>query len=240
MLALYTIASSTAHAAKITGIHTTCTYTPNYQAKPGTRLPILISENGEDKMVLATWKPAVKIESGKNASATLDMHSAMNTYPYKHQIRQSRCAILANCFFGLYKDDPYLIRVLGERLFCMAGLCEKRMIKNSHLYSFTLLHINAADVLLPFTDAMPLLFSVDDRKDWLSSKKLFELLELADKSQELWFDYFKVTKEILKPEINDASLLNPIGLSREEVRARERQLLSVKLGKERANRGSKR
>lgn len=238
MFNLYTIASPETFIRQALEAASTCRYSMAYQARPGMVLPIIIRDQGRLKMIEAKWCHG---NESSDLKSSVGMGQVLARHPYKILVRKQRCVVLSNCFFGTKKANPYLVRVLDHRLFGMGAVYHEERTSQGVGYSFTLLHTDPADVLAPLTRQMPVVMTMEQVEGWLAPGPLHGTMEFADMAREHWFDYFQVSDRVLSEAYNDKSLLQPVGLSREELRKRERALMALKLDKERADRmGGKR
>lgn len=230
LLNLYTITSSRKYITEQFKLQSELDYDYQYQAKPDSAMPILINTNKKNTLHLGIWDSLLH--------PFVPMRTVLKHQKLNLQVRQGRCAVLANCFFVENDKQPYLIRILGHRMFCMAGLYETFFEKGVERYKYRILSTDSADVIGHLTDSMPVVLSPEKADYWLQSKSLQEVMSFGDASMDYWFDYFKVSNEVTLPDKNDKDLLKPLGLSREEIKARERQLMALKIKKDRADRGS--
>ncbi len=245
MVNLYTIA--TRHSALATQLNLPIhePYAPMYQARPGIRLPIILYEQGNPVIVSARWGCSTEV-------ATMPLHlfpmeKILSHPPFNRWIHTQRCLVPANCFFArsVTEDhrgafDTYLIRLLDTRVFLMGGLYTSTESEGARRISFLLFSTESADVLRPVTQAMPVIMTADHLQTWLSAEHLSDIMHLADRSGEHWFDFFPVSHNILQPGVNDRRLLRPTGLSMQEMREHSLKLKALDIRQDRFDRkGSK-
>ena len=233
MVEIYTIASKPQHIMDICQVHESFNYNPAYQARPGMHLPILIKDKEGAKLVMATWgiEPLTRVKNKINIIST---DKILRTPPFNVLMQTQRCAILANCFFAENKEEAYLIRLIRPRLFCIGGI----YIQEGDTYRFAMLKTASADVLAGLMDDMPLVFTHERLHIWLQSEHTFTIMNFAAKAGGHWFDLFKVSPDIFASTSNDRDLLVPLGMSLQQMKARNDKLSEIDFQKERANRKS--
>jgi putative SOS response-associated peptidase YedK len=233
MIEIYTIASKPQHIMDLCQIHESFKYDAIFQARPGMHLPILIKDKVESRLVMATWG----IESmtrEKNQVNMISTDKILRTPPFNVLMQTQRCAILANCFFTEHKKEAYLIRLIRPRLFCIGGI----YVQEGNEYRFAMLKTASADVLAGLMDDMPLVFTHERLHVWLQSEHTFTIMNFAAKAGRHWFDFFKVSTDILASTSNDKDLLVPLGMSLQQMKARDDKLSEIDFQQERENRKS--
>jgi putative SOS response-associated peptidase YedK len=233
MIEIYTIASKPQYIMDLCQIHESFKYDAIFQARPGMHLPILIKDKVESRLVMATWG----IESmtrEKNQVNVISTDKILRTPPFNVLMQTQRCAILANCFFTEHKKEAYLIRLIRPRLFCIGGI----YVQEGNEYRFAMLKTASADVLAGLMDDMPLVFTHERLHVWLQSEHTFTIMNFAAKAGGHWFDFFKVSTDILASTSNDKDLLVPLGMSLQQMKARDDKLSEIDFQEERANRKS--
>ncbi|HIA11689.1 MAG TPA: hypothetical protein EYN69_06405 [Flavobacteriales bacterium] len=232
MIDIYTIASKPQHIMDHCRLHKKFKYNPSFQAHPGMHLPILIKDGETSRLVMANW--GIVPSNGTEQVNVIDTGSILRTPPFNVLMKTQRCAILANCFFGLHKEELYLIRLIRPRLFCIGGI----YVEKDNSYFFSMLKTESADVLGGIMEDMPLIFTPERLHIWLQSEHTFTIMNFASKAGGHWFDFFKVDKDILASTSNDKNLLVPLGMSLQQMQRRNDKLSELDFQDERANRKS--
>jgi putative SOS response-associated peptidase YedK len=232
MIPLYTITSKAETIAECCKLAEGFSYSPVFQARPGMKLPILIQKEGKIELIMARWgvkKPLV------------DVDRILSTRPYNILIRKQRCAVPANCFFSLKRDQPYLIRLLQYRLFLMGGMFH---YSEGEFY-FTLLQAHAPDMLNSMEGKIPVVMAPEKPSSpegapsgWLSGAEVGRVMRYADRAGSYWFDYFPVSKQILETGQNNKDMLKPLGISQNELKEHEKKLTALAFEKARPNRSN--
>ncbi len=226
MIDIYTIATNTRHLETSLNVKAGEPIVKTYQARPGMYMPVLIPDRNRKRLCNAFWG----IPRLRN---TIHTSKLLTREPYKLLVRTSRCAIPANCFFGMKDTDPYLIRLVNSRLFYLGGL----FVKQGNKFSFIVLKTESAD-MLSFMPDMPVLMTADQLDVWLSTPELASVMYIADQAGSHWMDYYKVSSDILNPEANSRSLLLPHGQTYQQLKQREVQLIDRTFEKIRPNNSS--
>lgn len=248
MLNLYTIATRQEAVAEQLNLQVRDAVVPIYQARPGMMLPIIVFAGSKAVLIKAHW--GCQTEAATMSLNSFPMDRVMTQPPFNRWIHSQRCLIPANCFFARRTEkamkpeehNTFLIRMLESRLFLMGGLFQTETDrKGQTTYSFLLLTTESADVLKPLTAQMPVILSSDHLYQWLTSEHLIDIMQLADRSGDHWFDYFPVNSDIITPGNNKRSLLKPIDISLREMTERAHKLKAIDVKQERFDRrGGKR
>ena len=200
MQELYTIASSADQLSNTLELDCYSGYRPSYQARPGMPLPVVLQEQPRE-LVEGFWgipKPNVTL---------LPTYRILARKPFHLYIRKQRCAIPANAFFGLREQHPFLITLLNQKLFCLGGVYTFR----SSIPRFAVLQTTVPDLFQSYMQSLPVLLPPKELKTWLTTTDVGKVMELADRSQDYWFDFFRVSQAILQPGSNSKDLLAPLG-----------------------------
>jgi putative SOS response-associated peptidase YedK len=241
MINLITIATRPAALSDQLGIPCRTNFRASYQARPGAILPLIINRDAGSEVDSAIW--GCQVPSFTMPISAFPIDRVMGQKPFNRWIHTQRCLIPANCFFARTvrresrDTEIYLIRLLQSRLFLIGGLFkEERDTDDETRCSFCILTTESADVLKSVTPLMPVLIPPDHMKAWLNAKHVLDLMHLADRSGDHWFDYFPVSSKILQPGINDRELLKPLGLSVHQRTQRELRLGAINTQQDRFNR----
>lgn len=191
-------------------------------------LPVIVRDNDASLCISATWEN----DKGGARGPVVPVESVLSKRPYNHWIRTNRCLIPANCFFARNAGKVYCIRILGHRSFGIGGLLTSDGQHSSH-HAFTMLSSESSDVLRGVTDRLPLIIRVEDAREWLYTPHISRLMQFADDATAQWFDFFEVSARVTAPDVNDAQLLKPIGLSNAELQEREERLRAMQYSEDR-------
>lgn len=147
---------------------------------------------------------------GKQLTTVIPVSRILVNKPYNLMIRQSRCAVPCNCFFGMRNDEPYLIRLIKQRLFSLGGIYSVNAKSEHAEYRFALLTVKPADLLQSLLDEMPLVLGHDRHQSWLDRSHVDHIMYLADRSGSYWFDYFQLAHGFFTSHKNTPGQLAPI------------------------------
>lgn len=229
---IYTIATKHTVYEKLLDIPV-APFLPAYQARPGMHLPVLIKEGDGYAVVSAKWNIQLK---GKGRVAELPMRRVLKHREYNLLIRRKRCAIPANCFVIAKGLDAFVIRLLKHRIFWIGGVYQVWENKRGEqFYNFAILKTDPPDVLGNLCDAVPVVIAPDRYKAWIETNEIHRVMEMADRTGNLWFDYFKVNPIILEPGLNDRDLLIPLGNTYQQYKQRDRNFKKISIEELRAN-----
>ena len=232
MLNLFTIATKAPALEEMCRVWGLEPFTPVYQVRPGMDVPILIREQGQIAWRTGRWG---LIRKGQEVYQT-GIERILTQRPFNVLIRTQRCAIPANCFFGKPSvNEVRLVRILKERTFLLGGICYPDT--SGHL-RFTLLTCAPADILNDTVERMPVITSCQKVRDWLETEDMKRVMRYADRSGNFWFDFFRVSDEVLITGHNDRELLRPLGVSYQQWQAREETLQALQMREDRINRGN--
>ncbi len=243
MLNLFTIGTRPDVVAEQLNLQLKDSYSPVYQARPGMKLPIIVFSSNKPSLVSGHW--GCQTDAATMSLNSFPMDRVMTQPPFNRWIHTQRCLIPANCFFARRTDKNlqpndhqiYLVRVLQSRLFLMGGLfAVERTLHGKDIYSFLLLTTESADVMRTLTDQMPVILPPENLSTWLTSEHLIDIMQLADRVGDQWFDYFPVSADILTPGTNNRHLLKPLGVSLREEEERKHKLKAIDVKQDRFDR----
>lgn len=209
-------------------------YTPAYQVRPKMTVPIFVGDGETVNYQDANW--GLQLGKGKSwAVSTVDMDKILRKKPYNILIRKQRCIVPANCFYGIREGEPFLVKLLQQRVFGMAGIWQETKGAGGPTVEFALLTTEAPDILAPYMKEMPVLFEAEQHKNWLKDTSLRSVMKFADRSGLHWFDMHQVAKEILSSTDNKKELLKPLFPSAQ--RSKEAKMNAIELEQYRTKRG---
>ncbi len=242
MTDIYTIATKSSVYEKLLEIPV-LQYTPVYQARPKMQLPLVIAKNNdphttksamEYQFLMGHWGMTNKGQPEPLAS--IPVHRVLKNRDHNILVRKQRCAIPANCFVVQDAINTYAVKLLKQRFFWIGGVYETWKNKRGFVfYNFAMLKTEAPDILSGICDEVPMVIPPDRYRMWLEENDPYYIMELADRSGKLWYDYFKVSTKILQPNVNDRELLRPMGSSYQELKQRAHKFESIDIEELRAN-----
>ncbi len=233
MARIYTLVTPSDIVGHESRIRPVPAFEPQYQVYPGNEMPVFITDGNQVRSVNASWGISY---TGKR-HLTISMEKIMTRKPYNVWLRKYRCAIPANCFCLGTDQKPYLVRILKQRLFMIGGVCIPPAVTGDG-WQFALLETEAADVLQTISDSMPVVLSPHKTEMWVTELTLLKVMQMADRSGDFWFDFYRVHHRILEPKWNERDLLKPIGISFREWQERNEKLNALDLKDDRFNRNN--
>ena len=230
---IYTIVTPAKEIEHLSRIRPVPKYDKLFQARGGTIVPIIARQVNQLCGTRAVWG----IEHKGKTLTTIPLKKIMVRKPFNRWFHQYRCAIPANCFFVTANEKAYLVRVLKQRTFMLGGIC---IPPDEHYPKprFALLTTESADVLQKITDEMPVSFSCHKSEQWITEETMLKVMQLADRSGDHWFDFYKVHPRILEDKWNEKDLLKPVGISFREWQEREEKLNALDVLDDRFNRNN--
>lgn len=192
-------------------------FASNYNINPGTRLPILLLEEGERVLRQALWGliPA-EADSEREGREHHEMHveemgEAIHSGTWGEP---GRCVIPANGFykwkFSEKKTTPFYIRLLSNQVMGIAGLYSVWQSDSGRdVYSFLMLQTEANALVQPVGDRMPLILEKQHFDRWLEGKDrdLDDLMKPYDLTK---MAVNRVTEDVNDLDKNSPELIQPI------------------------------
>lgn len=200
LLPLYSIASKSELIASTFDVQIGTDLSPVFQARPNMQLPVIM--DGNPAIQLGGW--------GIGQQNKMDISKTLQARPWNIWLRNQRCIIPANCFYGHSQGITSLVRLLDHRLFGIAGLCDI----NQGRVCFSILTTQSPPILKKQMDEIPILCSPEVSQQWLkANSRVEDLMAIADNAGSYWFDFYPISTEIINYKGQDKELLNPLGSS---------------------------
>lgn len=185
--------------------HSDAMISPNYNAAPGNKLPVIISDNDTSLLISGVWskdKPSISI-------ANLESTNSEAFMP---------CIIPASGFYAWKSsvDDPYpfYIRIHTRELIGIAGILQKSESKST---VFSVITAPANVLVQPLTDTMPAILSPVAYQTWLHAETESKFnLTIADNSILSEMTVVRVPELVNDLSNNSKALIQPIPKLRED------------------------
>ena len=139
---------------------------------------------------------------------------------FRVPIMRRRCLVPANCYFEWRYEKgqahPYLIRPADQLIFAFAGIWDtwKNPANDQIIRTFSIITVPSSQVLQKLSDRNPVILGSNQWNVWLDTKTqkqgLRRLLHPYDMRK---IDVWPVNSAVNNPNIEDASMLTPIGES---------------------------
>ena len=155
-----------------------------YNAAPTQRLPIVVNENGKNKLEVArwglvpTWSHTDKL---KFSTFNARSESVFDSKLWRTSIYKQRCLVPANGYYEWKrvsgkKGQPYYFTAADQDLFAFAGLWSVYTDTNKNEWqTFTIITTTPNKEAAEVHDRMPVILQPDDEAIWLN-------LEIQDRS----------------------------------------------------------
>jgi putative SOS response-associated peptidase YedK len=195
-------------------------YTSNYNAAPGTELPVVLVGKGNNRKIgrlrwglVPSWAEDLTIG---NSMINARSETLTEKPSFKKPFQRHRCLIPASGFYewqNLGKTKiPYFARTLDQEVVGFAGLFDKWDHGDEPLYTFTIITTPANSLLKPLHDRMPAIIRPEAYQQWLDP-----LNSNVDQLQPLLVPYptekmavYRVSDEVNRASNNNADLVRPL------------------------------
>jgi putative SOS response-associated peptidase YedK len=155
----------------------TADYRPSWNAAPTTKLPVVVSRNGERTLTLMRWGLIPSwARDLKIGHATFNARAeSLDTRPAFRGAWQAgrRCLVIADGYYEWRDADkqPFAVALGNRGPMTFAGLWDTwRAEDGNTIRSFAIITTAANDLLEPLHDRMPVLIPPDRWAAWLGEK----------------------------------------------------------------------
>ncbi len=152
-------------------------YRPSWNAAPTTKLPVVVSRNGERTLTLMRWGLIPSwAKDLKIGHATFNARAeSLDTRPAFRGAWQAgrRCLVIADGYYEWRDADkqPFAVALGNRGPMTFAGLWDTwRAEDGNTIRSFAIITTAANDLLEPLHDRMPVLIPPDRWAAWLGEK----------------------------------------------------------------------
>lgn len=152
-------------------------YRPSWNAAPTTKLPVVVSRNGERTLTLMRWGLIPSwAKDLKIGHATFNARAeSLDTRPAFRGAWQAgrRCLVIADGYYERRDADkqPFAVALGNRGPMTFAGLWDTwRAEDGNTIRSFAIITTAANDLLEPLHDRMPVLIPPDRWAAWLGEK----------------------------------------------------------------------
>lgn len=192
---------------------------PNYNVAPTQNMPIITNEdpfffNIYRWGLISPWTKDSRIGTKLiNARA----ESLSETASFKTLIYSRRCLIPMDGFYEWKVNRghkiPYRIITTNQKIFSVAGLWNgwKNPANQQIIYSFTIITIQANELVETIHSRMPSILYAEEEKLWLDNKLTkLDAMQLLQQYPSDQMDIFKVSPRVNSVYSNDIDLLKPV------------------------------
>ncbi|MEO1255073.1 MAG: SOS response-associated peptidase, partial [Bacteroidota bacterium] len=199
--------------ALVLGVDVPKKYTPQYNAAPTKKLPLITSIQPE-RISFFNWGLMALWSNNKAMSPkffNLPLDSVLHKTSYKKKILTHRCIIPMDGFF-LWRQVakkqlvPYYFFFSDKKVFSVAGLWEE---SEEASHSFIMITRPANAQISPFQEDMPAIMDAPSSRKWLESDNVEDLNELLNKEPVEDLLSHTVAPKIGDIAGNDVSFIKP-------------------------------
>ena len=156
---------------------------PRYNVAPSQPVPIVVGENGDRRLVLATWGfHPVWMKDSKLAPINAKAETVATSRMFQGALKRGRCLVPANGFYewkavpGQRRKQPHYFRLKGGGLFAFAGLYTPASVGPVSPATCTIITTTPNELAVAIHDRMPVILSPDDEGRWTDPR----VSDLAD------------------------------------------------------------
>lgn len=148
---------------------------PSFNVSPGVQVPVVISENGRNKIVFMKWGFELKFGDGPAKQLINAMGETLSEKPtFKKLIQSQRCLIPATGFYEWMKTEngkiPHYIYLKEQKLFSLGGLWRLEKTEDGQLIqTCVIITTEPNELMKPIHNRMPLIVGKLDEGVWLNS-----------------------------------------------------------------------
>jgi putative SOS response-associated peptidase YedK len=192
---------------------------PRYNLAPTQDAPIVIRAS-PNRLVMMRWGLIpFWAKDAKIGSRMINARAeGLTEKPaFRASLKQRRCLVPTTGFYEWKSapggKEPYLARVVDDKLFAMAGLYDRwKDPQGNEVLSFTIITTAANKVMASIHDRMPVILSREDEEVWLASGEL----DAAERERILRpypserMEAYPVSKRVNDLSNDSADLVRPI------------------------------
>ena len=212
----YTISLNNDELALTLGVEVPEVYTPQYNAAPTKKLPIITSVNNQ-KLSFSYWGLMSRWSNNKSMSPklfNLSVDAIRTRASYKRKLKTHRCVIPMDGFY-VWKQVakkqlvPYYFYFPDHRVFAVAGLWEETDEAESTEMSFIMITKPADEILAGFQDDMPVMLDPSTTRRWLEVEGDVDIEDFLTDKQSVELISHTVSPKIRDIQLNDVSFVRP-------------------------------
>lgn len=184
---------------------------PRFNIAPTQEAPIIRQHEDKRELALLTWGLVpfwAKEKSIGNRMINARVETVTDKPAYRAAFKHRRCLVVADGFYEWKRDaggkQPWFFCRKDRGLFAFAGLWESWSGEGDELETFTILTMDANDLVREVHPRMPIILRKDQEEPWLNLEKT-DLAPLSADEMQSW----PVSKAVNSPKNNRAELLEP-------------------------------
>ncbi|HRG57478.1 MAG TPA: SOS response-associated peptidase [Bacteroidia bacterium] len=214
-------------------INITEPYIANYNVGPGSYAPVVLFENGCNKIVnmqfgltpfwakkkMYLFNARAEGDGNENDDTNYTGGKGIIAKPaFRKPIREQRCLVIANAFMEGPKNEklskPFLCYLRNRESFCMAGIYDthKDQTSGEITQSFAIITTVANDLMQKIGHhRSPVILGQNDEMKWLESTNLAEITSMLKPYSASLMNAYPIDAAIKNQKNNAPEFLKPIG-----------------------------
>jgi putative SOS response-associated peptidase YedK len=189
-------------------------FEPNYNAMPGSVMPVVVMKNGQREIKSMVW--GLKDKAASMVREELKVEDLKRSKDWDEALKNEACIIPASGFYK-WKETvqdplPFYLRVISEDVTGFAGIYSSFEDENGrNVSSYTILTMPANALVEPLDERMPVILKRSDYEKWLNGNAR-SLIDRGFNADELLphMTVFRVPELVNDPSNNSKELIQPI------------------------------
>ena len=151
--------------------------TPRYNVAPSQLVPIVVSRNGERRLVTAKWGfHPFWAKTSKLAPINAKAETVATSGMFQDAVKHHRCLVPADGFYewkaapGQKRKQPYYLRLKGGGVFAFAGLYTPAAAQGAAPATCTIITTTPNDLVAAIHNRMPAILERDDEARWADAR----------------------------------------------------------------------
>jgi len=193
---------------------------PNYNISPSQSIPVVINENGSNKLISCRWGfiPSwSKDETIGHKMINARAETIAEKSSFKKAFASQRCLVIADGFYEWSQKDkiktPVYVHMKSGKPFGFAGLYNVwTSPENKQICTSTIITTQANELLKPIHDRMPVILPKDIEKQWLDPNihDASAVLPLLKPYSSEGLEFYNVSTKVNSPKNNSPECIRPI------------------------------
>lgn len=150
---------------------------PRYNVAPSERVPVVVSENGGRRLVMARWgfHPGW-MKASTLAPINAKAETVATSRMFEGAVRRGRCLVPADGFYewkavpGQKRKQPYYLRLKGGGLFAFAGLWTPPHEASGATATCTIITTVPNELVAEIHNRMPVILDPPEEARWLDPR----------------------------------------------------------------------
>lgn len=194
--------------------------TPRYNVAPSQLVPIVVSHNGDRRLVMATWGfHPVWMKTSKLAPINAKAETVATSGLFQDAVKRHRCLVPADGFYewkavpGQKRKQPYYLRLKGGGVFAFAGLYTPPAAQAAAPATCTIITTTPNDLVAAIHNRMPAILERDDEARWADARVTdpATVLPCLKPLSSALMEGYPVSMLVSSPGNEGESLVQPVG-----------------------------